>query len=701
MARPSCARPVFVGLALAAVLLALDVSLTVPFGLPKLLVLQLFVAVIAIAAAIGAARGRLHLPSRSVAVPLAMLVALWVLSTFTAVDSRTAVFGAYTRGLGLIAHLAFAAAFLFLASAGRAHVYGLAVAFVAAVVPVAVVAVLQHAGIVPMGFSGDAQLDLREHAQTRPYGTIGHPVPFAALLGLAVPLAAAILLRQRSRAARWFVAGLLLLFAATSAMSLSRGPWIGTAVAVLMVVAAAHREGFVEITRRRAIAIGIALAVCLLTVLGPSGISRIAQRAATLLSGDASSTNRLAYAGTALRIARDHPYTGGGFESFALLYPRYRPSDAPALPVDAVPSMVHNGYLHIVVTNGVPALLAYLALIGVILWRLRATWRDEPTSEARLLAVALAAAIVGFLVQEMTGWEEVPVTLAFWAVLGLAAAYGGSAAAIHATRTSRYASAIASSAVALAMLAGSAETLRAIDGDRSLAQARRAVNTHAGWAEARPHIADAVRTSRFHPHVETAAGVLYLQRFATTRDVGDYNTAAQLFRDAARQNPHGAYPLIHRIDLESQALALGIARSVSPEVEAHVARLERLDPANPTVHATIARLRLAQGHPAEALAAIRRAGRLSELARRRYAIYEGDALRALGDRHGALEAYRRGASVTNAAFPEWLILKRRIILVLFELGSSEAAEAEAAALLRTVDDPQTRAALAAIHSAAR
>jgi O-antigen ligase len=686
---------------LSAVLLVRDASLTVPFTLPKLLAIEVFVASLAILYAIRAARGRLHLPPRSVVVPLALLVALWMLSTFTAVDSRTAILGAYTRGLGLIAHLAFAGVFLFIASAGRAHAYGFSVAFVAALVPVAVVAVLQQGGVVPMGFSGDAQLDLAQHPQTRPYGTIGHPVPFAALLALGVPIAAAILLRQRSSAARWIVAGLLLLFAAASAMSLSRGPWIGTAVAILMVAAAAHHEGLIHITRRRVAAIGVALGVCLLTLLGPTVISRIAQRAATLVSGDASSTNRLAYAGTALRIARDHPYTGGGFDSFALLYPRYRPSDAPGLPVDALPTMVHNGYLHIVATNGAPALVAYLALVAIILLRLRTAWRDEPTSEGRMLAVALAAAIVGFLVQDMTGWEELPVTLAFWAVLGLAASFGGGTTRVRGTQTSRYASAIVSSAVAVVMLAGAAETLRAIDADRSLAQAHRMVDAHAAWSDARTHIADAVRTSRFHPHVESAAGVLYLQRFATTRDIGEYRTAAQLFRDAARQNPHGPYALIHRIDLESQALALGVAQSVSPEVEALMARLERLDPSNPTAHATIARLRLAQGHPAEALAAIRRAGRLSELGRRRYAIYEGDALRALGDREGALEAYRRGVSVTTPAYPEWLILKRRVVLLLFELGANAVAEAEAAALLRMVDDPQTRYALDAIHSATR
>src|SRR5687768_13471756 len=126
---------------LSAVLLVRDASLTVPFTLPKLLAIEVFVASLAILYAIRAARGRLHLPPRSVVVPLALLVGLWMLSTFTAVDSRTAIFGAYTRGLGLIAHLAFAGAFVFIASAGRAHAYGFSVAFVAALVPVAVVAV--------------------------------------------------------------------------------------------------------------------------------------------------------------------------------------------------------------------------------------------------------------------------------------------------------------------------------------------------------------------------------------------------------------------------------------------------------------------------------------------------------------------------------------------------------------------------------
>jgi O-antigen ligase/tetratricopeptide (TPR) repeat protein len=680
---------------MAAVLLVRDASLTVPFSLPKLFALYVATAAFGVVLAAQVSTGRATRPSVAIAAPLAVLLVCWVLSSFWSVDARSALFGAYGRGLGLFTHLAFAATFLFLATAKAADVYGRCIALVLAMVPVALVAILQSLGIVEMGMSGDAQIDLIAHPQTRPYGTIGHPVPFAALLGLGTPLAMIVILRERSAAVRWAVAVVLLLFGLTSAMTLSRGPWIGTAVAAAIVMMAAQSEGFVNITRRRAGAIGAAAALCAIVLLGPAGIGRIALRIAAIGTGDAAFTNRFAYAQSALRITREYPLFGSGFDTFGVLYPRYRTSNV-AVPVDAIPTMVHNGYLHIAATNGVPALIAYLALIAAILRRLYVRWLTDPSRDARLLAAALAAAIGGFLVQDLTGWEEVPVTMAFWAVLGLGAAFG-SASNVRPLQWRRPYAAAAATAFSLLMLGSAAVTLTALSADRSLARASTA-SPGSDWSETQRELANAVRGSRFHPFVEDAAGVRLLQRFDVTQDAGAYAVAAQLFRDAARQNPHAPYPLIHRIDLERIALTRGTARTVSADAETAVARLERLDPLNPTVHESIARLRLAQGHAAEGLASIRRATRLQPR-HRRYPIWEGDALRTLGDHFGALEAYRRGVGLTDARFPEWLVLKRRVVLTLLELGQVSAAESTAATIFEAIDDPQTRAALAAVHAA--
>jgi tetratricopeptide (TPR) repeat protein len=485
------------------------------------------------------------------------------------------------------------------------------------------------------------------------------------------------------------------LLVTSSAASLSRGPWIGTAVAVLIVMAAATREAGVRV-RRRAIVGAVALTTVLAALLlGSQGIDRIAQRLTTMAGrADASVSNRFVYATTALRIARDRPLTGGGFDSFGLLYPQYRPAEAANLPVDAIPTMVHNGYLHLLAANGLPALLAYCALVLAVLVRLLTQWRSARTAHARLMAAAFAGAIAGYLVQDLTGWEELPLTLTFWAVLGLAVASGRPPSqAPAARRPTRLLACGAAVALALLMAGTAGDTLLALGADRSLASAR-ALDVRSDWRAIEAHLSQAVRGSRFHPHVEDAAGVLYLERFAATPDKASYVVAGRLFADAMRQAPSTPYTLIHRVDLETLALSAGTIGSVSREAETVLAALDRLDPGNATVHESVARLRLAQGHPAEGLTAIRQAMRLRP-GHRRYAIWEGDALRALGDRTRAIEAYRRGVALTEPATGEWLVLNRRIILALLETGQREAAQSAAARLLRRVDDPSTRAALAA------
>ena len=73
----------------------------------------------------------------------------------------------------------------------------------------------------------------------RPGSTIGHPVPLAAIVGLAIPFVLALLIGETDTVRRWLWTALLGLFLFVTAATLSRGPQIGVAVAIGVMVLAA------------------------------------------------------------------------------------------------------------------------------------------------------------------------------------------------------------------------------------------------------------------------------------------------------------------------------------------------------------------------------------------------------------------------------------------------------------------------------
>src|SRR4029079_694886 len=134
-------------------------------------------------------------------------------------------------------------------------------------------------------------------------------------------------------------------------------------------------------------------------------LDRVVQRASMFrnLAVDPSFADRFVMYRAAVGLLRDHPIVGVGLENFGLLYPRYRPIEPEVLPVDTIPTMVHNGYLQTATTSGLPGLFVYLVLIAAVVW---VVWRNRPSADASdaIMPMALLAAIASYLVQDLSGW---------------------------------------------------------------------------------------------------------------------------------------------------------------------------------------------------------------------------------------------------------------------------------------------------------
>ena len=243
----------------------------------------------------------------------------------------------------------------------------------------------------------------------RAFGTFGQPNPFGGFMGIALPICSM---------AAWGVAGRLwtnwragkpvhaaqiaqllawtgaaLLVAVALLASWSRGAWLGTAVAALVLV--------IALPRRLLHGLLLALtAVALAVVLWQTGIlpdalvSRLTSSVVDLVSindvrgidahaGNYAVIERLAHWQAAVEMARDHPYFGVGLGNYSVRYEQYRLINWQ-LPL----GHAHNTYLNLLAETGMVGLLAYLTYWAVML---RICWslRRHPDILARSLGVGL------------------------------------------------------------------------------------------------------------------------------------------------------------------------------------------------------------------------------------------------------------------------------------------------------------------------
>ena len=129
-----------------------------------------------------------------------------------------------------------------------------------------------------------------------------------------------------------------------------------------------------------------------------------------------------------IRIAAEHPLIGTGPDSYVLLFGDYR--DRVLTPERAVvmarfrPESAHNVYISTAAAAGIPALVAYVAVIGLALAAgVRAARRDVSLA-ARLTLAGLMGAVAVHLVTDSFMTAEAASAGIFWIMLGAIAGFG-------------------------------------------------------------------------------------------------------------------------------------------------------------------------------------------------------------------------------------------------------------------------------------
>ncbi len=268
-----------------------------------------------------------------------------------------------------------------------------------------------------------------ELSEGRVFSTIGQANALAAYLVLALPLTAG-LAAGRHIAVQALVAALVVLQLAALAFTLSRGGLLGAGLATLTLAAILLVRRETVSRRGLAIAGATVLSVGLLVAAVPdlrAGAERAFDRVVRPGTVEEASTSaHLDQWAVGLSIIGDHPIFGAGQESYVLLFGDYR--DQVIEPERARvwekyrPESPHNVYLAVAGGAGLPALAAYLAIIGIAGWRAMAGMRRTATARTWIVGGCMLAAIAGHLATDAFMTAETTGSVLFWTVLGSAAA---------------------------------------------------------------------------------------------------------------------------------------------------------------------------------------------------------------------------------------------------------------------------------------
>lgn len=258
------------------------------------------------------------------------------------------------------------------------------------------------------------------------FATFGNRNELGAYLALALPLAAAAAaMPAPARRDRLAAAVAVPLIGLALLLTFSRGAYLGAALALAVVLVLGRRWGRDRRTMRALGAGALALVVAITAVAFVPPVrelaDRVVDRALTSVDRvDPSVEDRFDLWTVAVAMVVDHPVTGIGPEMYPVAYPDYA---ARLLPPDRqlrpgfVAESPHNVPLAIAVAAGIPALLAYLVLVGAVLWLgVRAAVRSSGPD--RVLLAGLVAALCARLATDLFTTADVAGTWTAWLLMG-------------------------------------------------------------------------------------------------------------------------------------------------------------------------------------------------------------------------------------------------------------------------------------------
>lgn len=243
-------------------------------------------------------------------------------------------------------------------------------------------------------------------------GTLGHPNRLAGYLGLLLPVAFALLASPMKNQIKLLLLGVTALAGLTDIFTLSRGGWLGLAVggtATLFLVLSRW-------TKSRVVSIILVSAIVTATfVTAVVFVEPIRRRVFEADYGAA--LTRLPLMEVAGNVIYHNTFTGVGLGDYAHKAVSYDTTKEAIY--SQFPHPVHNAFLLIAGELGVPALIAFLFILGVMFWRLIWLGRSRSDPLIPYIAYGFFGGLVAWSVHHQIDWEYVLLITRYWFIFGL------------------------------------------------------------------------------------------------------------------------------------------------------------------------------------------------------------------------------------------------------------------------------------------
>jgi len=379
-----------------------------PVVLPKLLAARALILLLSAFVLVRRLRGETKVRRTTLDLPILAYVASAGLSTLLAPNMNLAFFGEYGRLEGFMTIATYAALFWLTIQSlpNSAAARSVLRALLAGAFIVSVVAVLQAvAGALVDGPSSNAA-----HA----VGTFGNPNALAAYLAMAIPFGVGEFRHAISTTERLVAGNVVVIMAIALLLTFGRGGWVGAAVGVAIVLAAA-RPSLRLVAKIGAASAGLVVAILVAATLMSAGGPSIAHSTATRMVSmldpvGGTGAIRLHIWKDTLGMIASRPLVGYGPDRFGMVFPKFQTGAWSRL---SIIDESHSELLQIAATQGIVGLAAFawLCIAFTRLW-----W----TGRQQALASGILGAGIGYLLTILVNFSVVPAALPFWIFLGAA-----------------------------------------------------------------------------------------------------------------------------------------------------------------------------------------------------------------------------------------------------------------------------------------
>lgn len=267
-------------------------------------------------------------------------------------------------------------------------------------------------GLFQFFFGGRSALwldpELFAHIQGRIGSSFGNPNIYAGYLLLILPITAVCVVFFRNMFIKICATGATGLLLINLALTYSRGAYVAMALAVIV---------FILLVEKRLLILMVFVAAILPPMLPQTVLDRILS---IVNFADTSTMFRMSIWQGSLRMARDFWLSGvgQGLEAYHTVYPYYALAAAGTLHS-------HNLFLQIFVEVGVGGFIIFIAILACFFRELANFWRKTQEFRLKLMASAIMAGMIGFLVQSFFDYTffNFSIILTFYLFIGLGLAF--------------------------------------------------------------------------------------------------------------------------------------------------------------------------------------------------------------------------------------------------------------------------------------